>query len=137
MAKTLTDSIWTELRTVKQVQEAKDAKDSSTEKKKIAISTIRRNLQREYFKRLAGLVLGPRNDFSDMFYFFLFDFEQPAPADARALARQHLKIIDQRIAATLKDKETVQLDSYSRAHLDQLHDQILKVLAAPLKMNEP
>ena len=59
-----------------------------------------------------------------------------APADARALARHHLKAIDARIAASL-DASKAEPDAYSRAHLEQLHDQIAKVLAAELKMNEP
>jgi hypothetical protein len=122
---TLTDSIWQEL-------PAADAPTS--EKKKIAISAIRRNLQREHLKRLGGIVLGPRPDFSDMMYFVFFNFEQPAPADARALARSHLKAIAERIAIGL-NKERAETDAYSRAHLEQAHDQIEKVLTASLKLN--
>jgi hypothetical protein len=122
----LTDSIWTEL---------PPAGGATGEKKKVAISTIRRNLQREHAKRLANMVLGPRNDFGSFEYYF-YGYEQPAPADAKALARYHLKAIDGRIAVAL-DKEKSDLDDYGRAHLEQVHDQIAKVLAAELNMNEP
>jgi hypothetical protein len=123
----LSDSIWSEL-------PAADA--GGAEKKKVQISTIRRNLQREHLKRLANMVLGPRNDFVDFYYFIFYDYEQPVPADAKALARHHLKAIDARIAAALAP-DKAELDAYSRAHLEQAHDQIAKVLAAELKMNEP
>jgi hypothetical protein len=124
---TLTDAIWKEL-------PAADA--AASEKKKVEISTIRRNLQREHLKRLSDIVLGPRNDFGNMYYFFFYDFAQPAPADARALARHHLKALDERIAIAL-NKDRADLDAYGRAHLEQAHDQIGKVLSAELKMNEP
>ena len=121
----LTQSIWKELPTP----------EEQGTKKKVAISTIRRNLQREYLKRLSELVLGPKDNDAG-FYSLFFSFAEPAPADARALARQHLKAIDVRIALAL-NKETAELDAYSRAHLEQAHDQVTKVLAAPLRMNEP
>jgi hypothetical protein len=123
----LSESIWSEL-------PAADA--GGGEKKKVAISTIRRNLQREYLKRLANMVLGPRNDFGDYYYFIFYDYDQPVPADAKALARHHLKAVDARIAAALVP-EKAETDAYSRAHLEEAHDQIAKVLAAELKMNEP
>ncbi len=123
----LTDTIWKEL---------PSTTAAAGEKKKVEITAIRRNLQREHLKRLSNMVLGPRNDFGNMFYFVFYDFDQPAPADARALARHHLKAIDERIVIGL-NKEKADLDAYSRAHLEQSHDQIAKVLAAELKMNEP
>lgn len=122
----LTGAIWTEL----------PAADAAGEKKKIALSAIRRNLQREHVKRLSNIVLGPSNDFGNFYIYVYYDYDQPAPADARALARHHLKAIDARIAVAL-DASKAEPDAYSRAHLEQLHDQIAKVLAAELKMNEP
>jgi len=121
----LTDSIWSEL----------PKTDASGEKPKVAISTIRRNLQREHAKRLSEIVLGPKNQMMDYYSFIFYDFSRPAPADAQALARQHLKAIDGRIAAAL-DANKAEVDAYSRAHLEQLHDQIAKVLAAQLDVNE-
>ncbi len=122
----LTDAIWTEL----------PAADASGDKKKVEISAIRRNLQREHLKRLSSMVLGPRNDFSNFYFIVFYNYDAPLPADARSLARHHLKAIDQRIAVAL-DKNKVDLDDYSRAHLEELHDQVQKTLAAELKMNEP
>jgi hypothetical protein len=123
----MTESIWKELPAP---EERVDGK------KKIEISTIRRNLQREHSKRLATLVLGSQgSNFFDFDGFIFFGFMQPPPADARALARKHLKAIDDRIALALNGS-SYELDAYSRAHLEQLHDQIGKVLTAPLKMNE-
>jgi hypothetical protein len=122
----LTDSIWSEL----------PAADSSgSDKPKVAISTIRRNLQREHVKRLSEIVLGPRNQMYDYYSYIFYDFSRPAPADAQALARHHLKAIDARIAIAL-DGNKADPDAYSRAHLEQLHDQIAKVLAAQLDVNE-
>jgi hypothetical protein len=119
----LTDSVWSEL--------------SPGERKadeKIELSVIRRNLQREHLKQLAGLVLGPRQsyDFYDLMY---FGYSQPAPPDARSLARLHLKRIDKWIEQALK-KGRVGSDT-SRAHLDEVHDQIGKILEASLEVNSP
>ncbi len=122
----LTDSIWSELPA---------AEISGSEKPKVAISTIRRNLQREHVKRLSEMVLGPRNQMMDYYYFIFYDFSRPVPADARALARQHLKALDARIGTALDDAKS-ETDAYSRAHLEQLRDQIAKVLSAQLDVNE-
>ena len=123
----LTDAIWKELPT-----------DVPSEKKKIEISTIRRNLQREHLKRLSKMVLGPRNNaiFSWFDDINLFDFQEPEPADAKALARHHLKSIDQRVKLAL-ESDKIDLDSYGRAHLAELHDQTNKVLAAEITSNDP
>jgi hypothetical protein len=123
---TLSEAIWSEL----------PAADASGEKKKVAISTIRRNLQREHIKRLADMVLGPKSNPFDYYSFIIYSYNQPIPPDARALARHHLKAIDGRIATAL-NAEKAETDAYSKAHLEQLHDQIGKVLAAQVDMNEP
>ena len=49
--------------------------------------------------------------------------------------RKHLRVIGQRIDRAL-DVQVAEPDAYSRAHLEQLQDQIVKALAAPLKMND-
>lgn len=124
----LTETIWKELPALDQ---------PAGEKKKIELSTIRRNLQREHVKRLATMVLGPKQN--NNFFFFddliFFGFMQPPLPDARALARKHIKTIDDRIVRAL-DAQVAEPDAYSRAHLEQLHDQIGKALAAPLQMND-
>jgi hypothetical protein len=60
-----------------------------------------------------------------------------APPDARSLAKQHLRQIDARIQWALSGKGTkVQVDPASRAHLEEIHEQIEKVLKAQLELNE-
>ncbi len=77
----LTDSIWKEL-------PPPAARPAGT---KIAVSTIRRNLQRDHVARLVRIVLGRRSGAVSFGDLILFDSETPPPADARALARQHLR----------------------------------------------
>lgn len=127
---TLTDAIWSELPAEGQEPE-----------QKIDISTVRRNLQREHVKRLATMVLGPRSSTSfELFGDILFiGFQSPPPPDARALARMHLKQIQQRVGQVVdkEENEDGYVTAYSRAHLEELNDQIAKVLDASLQVNEP
>ena len=51
------------------------------------------------------------------------------PAESRSLARQHLKEIHRVVGDTLKNEE-VKLDELSRAHLEEINDQLQKVLDA-------
>ena len=105
---------------------------------KISLSTIRRNLQREHVTRLARLVVGPkRPQWFSLFDLLFFGEERPAPADARSLARMHLREIDARIQRVVGGQaKNVQIDAQSRAHLGELHDQINQVLKASLQVNE-
>ena len=86
-------------------------------------SVIRRNLQREYVGRLAGLVLG-RPTGSGLF--LLFGGGGSVPPDAKSLARLHLKEAAKRIEEGLKAEK----DDTAKAHLDELKEQIDKVLKA-------
>ncbi len=125
----LTTSIWTEL-----PNSDADLKNPQ----KFAFSPIRRNLQREHVSRLARLVLGPKpTPWMDFLIFIFFDESRPAPADARSLARLHLRQIDARIQRVLARKApTVQVDAQTQAHLEEIHDQIEKVFKALLQANE-
>jgi hypothetical protein len=107
--RSLTDGIWTD-----PVGEVKDPK------KTIATTVLRRNLQREYVKDLSHLVLG--------------NGSRP-PADARSLARMHLRDIGRRIDKVLNEKGTI--DDATRAHLEECQERISKVLSAALQVNEP
>jgi hypothetical protein len=80
---------------------------------------IRRNLQREYLKDLTTLVVG-----------------SSAPADARSLARAHLKEISGRIDKALGDK-ALTVNETTRAHLDECKERIAKALNASMTANEP
>ena len=118
----LTDGIWSELAIP---AEAKDAK--------VGLSALRRNLQREHLRRLGGIVLGGsgRGAAGDLFLYVSFDGVGDAPADARALARLHLRQIRDRITAALQAKDLT-MDDTTRAHLEDCRERITKILDAPL-----
>ncbi len=104
-----------------------------------AISTIRRNLQREYIKRLSEMVLGPKNEpLYGMSYRYIIFYGDTgtAPSDAKNLARLHLEEIGQKIETMIAQKD-VKIDDTSLAHLKEIHHRIDKVLKANLNANEP
>src|SRR5437867_1155745 len=114
--RSITDGIWNE------------AKDS--DKNGNGSTIIRRNLQREHVKRLSSLVLGRRapvslSSFDDLYAMSI----KPPPPDARSLARMHLKDIAGKIESRLKSPNNG-LDDTTRAHLDECHERITKVLNA-------
>lgn len=120
----LTDGIWTEL------------KDAPTDKE-LTVSTVRRNLQREHVKRLANMVLGPGAPrYLDSYTFVIFDGGGNVPADARSLARMHLREIQSRVNGVL-EKNGSKIDDTTRAHLEETRDRIAKVLEAQVSSNEP
>jgi hypothetical protein len=103
----------------------------------LTCSTIRRNLQREYLRRLSTIVLGQaRSPYGDAFPYIYFNNSAGYPADARALARLHLKEVGEKLAKVLGAKD-VTLDDTCRAHFDDLAHKIDKVLNADLNANEP
>jgi len=126
--RSLTDGIWSDL------DHLPSGKDE-----KFVLSTIRRNLQREYLRRLSSMVLGssgsPYGD-SISFIVFMRGGSSAVPADARALARLHLKEIASRINKTL-ETTTLKIDDTSRAHLEESRHRIAKVLEANLDIREP
>jgi hypothetical protein len=127
----LSDGIWSDL------DHLTDKKDGKPVKP--ALSTIRRNLQRDYVRRLSAIVLGRgANPYADGFAYvvFLRGGDSSMPADSRALARLHLKEISGRISKALESKN-VTLDDTSRAHLEETHHRIAKVLEANLDVREP
>ncbi len=68
--RSLTDGIWSELG---------KAGGDDAKGRPVALSTIRRNLQREHLKKLSSMVLGTRrNPFEDMYGYIVF-FGTPAP----------------------------------------------------------
>ncbi len=101
--RTLTDAIWAE----------------PGKGKKLELSIVKRNLQREHLKDLTALVLRGNG----------------APPDARSVARQHLKAIDARAQAWLAAKDGG-LDDVSRAHLEETRERILKTLNASMQSSE-
>jgi Met-zincin/Domain of unknown function (DUF5117)/Domain of unknown function (DUF5118) len=103
--RSLTDGVWSDALV--------DGKDN---KKTLASSVVRRNLQREYVKDVAAIVLG----------------QSPVPSDARSLGRLHLRELNKKLDKLLNDKQLV-LDDTTRAHLEESHERIAKVLASSLQ----
>ena len=122
--RSLTDGIWLEC-----------PKDGKGDTNKGACSTIRRNLQREYLRRLADIVLGEkRASYGDSIRYAVFFSASAMPADAKSLARMHLREIDDRIAKAL---EGLKDDDTTRAHLEECRKRISRVLDARIESNEP
>jgi hypothetical protein len=104
----LTDGVWNDVPSM--------GRDN---KKELASSTVRRNLQREHLRQLSTIVLGT----------------YVVPADARSLARLHLREIDRKIEKLLADKQ-MGMDDTARAHLEECRDRISKVLASSIQTSE-
>jgi hypothetical protein len=87
--------------------------------RKPAISSLRRNLQRAYLKRLSQLAMGNAG----------------GPQDGQTVAFAELTALEGRINNVLKSN--AKLDDYSRAHLEESASRIHKVLDARLTLNQP
>ena len=87
--------------------------------RKPAITSLRRNLQRLYLKRLANIAMGR------MF----------APQDCQTVAYAELLALAERMEKLLNSNIT--LDSYSRAHLLESSSRIGKVADARLNLFSP
>ena len=104
-----------------------------------AISTIRRNLQREYIKRLSSMVLGPQEQrlvHADYGFVLSYGGQSSPPPDAKNLARLHLDEIGRKIESLLGRRE-IKIDDTTLAHLKEIQFRITKVLNANLSVNEP
>lgn len=81
-----------------------------------AISSLRRNVQRELMKRLGRLALG----------------QSLAPEDCKTVAYSQLKSLEARIEESLAGN--AKLDSYSRSHLEDTAARIRRVLEARISL---
>lgn len=81
-----------------------------------AISSLRRNVQREFMKRLGRLALG----------------QSLAPEDCKTVAYSQLKSLEARIEESLAGN--AKLDSYSRSHLEDTAARIRRVLEARISL---
>jgi hypothetical protein len=127
----LTDGVWSDLDRL--------CSPRANNASKLGLSMMRRNLQREYLRRLSGMVLGnTAAAAADPFVYVVFirGGETAVPADARALARLHLKEISGRIGKVL-ESSNLGIDDTSRAHLEECRHRIAKVLEAHLDAREP
>jgi hypothetical protein len=124
----LTDGVWNGTSSA----QAKDSKPA------VAAAVIRRNLQRDHVKDLSNLVLGRRSGGGSLAFFgedISFGGASSAPPDARSLARMHLREISKKIEATLNDKSAA-VDETTRAHLEECHERIAKVLSASIQVSD-
>jgi len=87
--------------------------------RKPAVSSLRRNLQRSYLRRLSHMAMG----------------NTAAPQDCQTIAYVELMKLKERIEKILESK--IQLDSYSQAHLTETASRIQKVLDARLELYAP
>jgi hypothetical protein len=88
--------------------------------RKPAISSLRRNLQRNYMKRLAQMAMTGSG----------------APEDCQTIAFAELTSLEGKINAVLANQQ-VQLDSYTRAHLTETASRIHKAIDAQLSLTAP
>jgi hypothetical protein len=87
--------------------------------RKPAISSLRRNLQRAYLKRLSELAMG----------------RSGAPQDCQTVAFSELSALEGKINELLKNNS--KLDAYSKAHLEESASRIHRVLDARFNLTAP
>src|SRR5262249_23905496 len=95
-------------------------KDGEYSTRKPAISSVRRNLQRYYVKRMGTLALGQLNG---------------APEDCQSIAYAELGGLADKIDLLLKGN--VKLDAYSKAHLQETSARIRNLLDAKVSVTAP
>ncbi|MCH8923409.1 MAG: zinc-dependent metalloprotease [Planctomycetes bacterium] len=106
--------------------EVEEIKPGKYTNRKPAISSLRRNLQRRYLRRLSRLAMG----------------NTAAPDDCQTIAYAELSALEGRIKRLLERsaaeaKGGASLDAYSQAHLQESADRIRKVLEAKLSLFTP
>ncbi len=87
--------------------------------RKPAVSSLRRNLQRAYLQRLSEIALG----------------NSSAPADVQSVSFMELKSLKEKIDKLLAGNAN--LDTYTKAHLQESSNRIGKVLDARLTLARP
>jgi hypothetical protein len=111
----LTDAVFAEVDTMAK-DEKKDAKYTNRQP---AVSSLRRNLQRIYLRRLANMAMG----------------RSAAPEDCQTVAYVELSELKSNIDDLLAGDMV--LDTYTKAHLMESSDRIEKVLDAQLSLSSP
>lgn len=106
----LSNSVFAELETVE---------EGDYSNRRPAISSLRRNLQREYLRKLAYLAMG----------------DTYAPGDCQTVAYLQLEDLKDKMEELLE--ADVKLDTYTRAHLKESASRIEKVLDARLTLQSP
>ena len=121
----LTDTVW-----------AETCDDAPAKPVTIDIDPLRRNLQREHYRVLARVALGPRTGAVGFFDYLTWDPFSATPADSRALARAQLRRIQQRIELT-RNHIRIELTPTTDLHLADIAEGIAKTLEATMSINEP
>lgn len=101
--------------------------------RKPAVSSLRRNLQREYLSRLSKLAMGESKLFVLGGHRGLDDIS--APSDCETVAYAELKSLQDRMNKLLASN--VKLDDYTKAHFTESAARIGKVLDAKLDLISP
>ena len=125
---TLTATVYSEL---------DDLKAGDYTNRKPAVSSLRRNLQRSYLKRLGGLAIGPQQSSTSGLAAMLgiSTTSSSVPEDVQTLAYAKLQELDGKIGKVLAGP--VKLDAYSKAHLTESQQRIKKILNAELTTSRP
>jgi hypothetical protein len=99
--------------------EVDNVKEGEFTNRQPAISSLRRNLQRNFVVRMSNLAMGRTS----------------APDDCQTIAYAELSALAERINGLLGGP--AKLDSYTRAHLTESRDRIRKVIDARLTLSGP
>jgi len=86
-------------------------------------------------KKLSGMVLGTPSGGSSIISLFSVSTTSAVPADAKSLARLHLKLLSKRIDVALNAKPA-NGDETVTAHLEECKERIAKVLTASMQSND-
>lgn len=100
--------------------EAGQLKPGEYTNRKPAVSSLRRDLQRRYLKRLSNVALG----------------QSRAPEDCRTVAAAELSSLESKLKQVLGNAE-LKLDAYTRAHFEETAALARKVLDARLSLAHP
>lgn len=98
---------------------------------KPAVSSVRRNLQREYFNQLAAMSLQKLYGWNSLFSSMIGDVTLRENNDVSSLARQQLREMKGKIDKALKSE--IRLDPASKAHLTDLSVRAANTLDAAVK----
>jgi hypothetical protein len=108
---TLQTSIWQEI-----LPADSNAKVAQRSEGPLHLSSLRRGLQRQHLAALSSLVLR----------------QTDAPEDARSIAGYSLRQLREHLDRTLRRRDG-QMDTYTRAHLEESRDRLIKTLDARLQ----
>ncbi len=104
--------------------------------RKPAVSSLRRNLQRTYLKRLSSLAVGPQSAGLSLGGMSISTSSSGAvPEDCQTLAHMQLHRLRERINKALAAVPA--MDDYSRAHLGESSERIGRVLEVKLMTTRP